>query len=125
MLNLEELKNKKDIINSLDWDMTPEEAVRLYLEWGNNWVHDKYVIRHDSDISLYFMVYSWEGPPVIYLVRRNMKGAEELAKIDMPVNVRERFLADTARNKGVYALEGEVREWLRSEIGVPAGEVVS
>ena len=37
MLTLEELKNERDIIDDINWEMTPEEAVRLYLEWGNNW----------------------------------------------------------------------------------------
>ncbi len=116
MLNLEQLKNNRDIINSIDWEMTPEEAVRLYLEWGNNWASGTYVIRHDSDISYYFMVYAWEEPPVIYLICRSMKDAEELAKIEMPEHIRKRFQETTGRNKGVYALEGEVKEWLRSEI---------
>jgi len=31
MLTLTELKKRRDLINQVDWDMTPEEAVRLYL----------------------------------------------------------------------------------------------
>ncbi len=116
MLNLEQLKSSRDIVNVIDWDMTPEEAVRLYLEWGNNWVRDKYVIRHDSDVAHYFTVYSWEDPPVIYLNRRDKKGAEELAKIEMPEGIKKQFLEETGRNKGVYALEGEVKEWLWSQL---------
>lgn len=116
MLNLEQLKNNRDIINDVDWDMTPEEAVRLYLEWGNNWVHGKYVIRHDSDISLYFVVYAWDDPPVIYLIRRSMKDAEELAKIEMPADIKKRFMETTGCNKGVYAIDGEVKDWLRSQL---------
>jgi hypothetical protein len=88
MLNLEQLKNNTELINLIDWEMTPEEAVRLYLEWGNNWVHGKYVIRSDSDVSVYFIVYAWDDPPVIYLIRRSMKETEELAKIYMPENLR-------------------------------------
>jgi len=36
MMNLKEIKEDKSLLNAIDWDMTPEEAVRLYLEWGNN-----------------------------------------------------------------------------------------
>ena len=36
MLTLEELKKDRDLIDEVNWEMTPEEAVRLYLEWGNN-----------------------------------------------------------------------------------------
>ena len=35
MLSLEELKKETDLINEIDWDLGPEEAVKLYLEWGN------------------------------------------------------------------------------------------
>jgi len=33
-MRIEELKNKWDIINSVNWEMTPEEAISLHLEWG-------------------------------------------------------------------------------------------
>ena len=35
MLTLEELKKDRSLINNIDWEMTPELAVRVYLEWGN------------------------------------------------------------------------------------------
>ncbi len=38
MLTLEELKKDRELVDSVDWEMTPEEAVRLYLEWGNNYI---------------------------------------------------------------------------------------
>ena len=37
MMNLEDIKKDMRLVNEIDWQMTPEEAVRLYLEWGNNW----------------------------------------------------------------------------------------
>ncbi len=37
MMQLEDIRDNEDLLNAIDWDMTPEEAVRLYLEWGNNW----------------------------------------------------------------------------------------
>lgn len=118
MLSLEQLKNNTELINLIDWEMTPEESVRLYLEWGNNWVHGKYVIRSDSDVSVYFIVYAWDDPPVIYLIRRSMKETEELAKIYMPENVKNNFINETGCNKGVYKLDGEVKNWLKSQINV-------
>jgi len=116
MMNLEQLKAQPRLIDAVDWEMTPEEAVRLYLEWGNNWAHSNYVIRSKSDVSHYFVVYSWEDPPVIFLIRRNSEEAEELATIEMPEPVRKRFLEEIGHNKGVYALDGEVKEWLQSQL---------
>jgi hypothetical protein len=93
--------------------MTPEEAVRLYLEWGNNWARgDGYVIRSKSDYTVYFIANCWSKPYYIYLIRRNSEEAVELAKFELP----ERFIHPTCELKGVYALEGELREWLKGEL---------
>ncbi len=115
MLGINELKQQKDMISSIDWDMTPEEAVTLYLEWGNNWAHGR-VVRSKEDVSNYFVVYAWDERPVIYLVRRNSEGAEDLAEIRMPRDIEAWFLDSVGYNKGVYAVEGKVREWLQEEL---------
>lgn len=115
-MRLDELKRNREYLDAIDWDMTPEEAVRLYLEWGNNWTRGNYVIRSKNDVSHYFIVYSWDETPVIYLVKRNSEGAEEIAKIDFPDELRRRFLDSVGHNKGVYAVDGEIREWLRKQL---------
>ena len=92
MLSLKSIKNDMNLLNAIDWDMTPEEAVRLYLEWGNNWAGGKYVIRSKEDVTHYFVVNTWGKTPVIFRIRTNSEEAVELAKIDMPKKVRERFL---------------------------------
>jgi len=113
MLTLEELKKDSELVDSIDWEMTPEEAVRLYLEWGNNWARgDGYVIRSKSDYTVYFIANCWSKPYYIYLIRRNSEEAVELAKFELP----ERFIHPTCELKGVYALEGELREWLKGEL---------
>jgi hypothetical protein len=57
VLTLEELKKDIDLINEIEWEMTPEEAVKQYLEWGNtDWGSGKYVIRSKSDYTTYFVV---------------------------------------------------------------------
>src|SRR6056297_521516 len=57
MQQIAELKQDKDLIHSIVWSMTPEEAVTLYLEWGNNWAHGR-VVRSKEDVSNYFVVYA-------------------------------------------------------------------
>jgi len=115
MLTLAELKNETEIIDNINWDMTPEEAVRLYLEWGNNWARgDGYVIRSPDDHTTYFVVNCWRKPYVIYLIRRNSAEAEELARFELPA----RFEKDVCELKGVYALDDDVKEWLKSELGL-------
>lgn len=116
MLGLNELRKNRDLINNINWEMTPEEAVRLYLEWGNNWARGNYVIRGKDDVSFYFVVNTWEEKPVVYLVRRNSDAAEELAEIELPPGLKEQFLESIGHNRGVYSIEGDVRDWLQKEL---------
>lgn len=111
-MTLEEIRKDRALLNAIDWDMTPEEAVRLYLEWGNNWAGGNYVIRSKADVTHYFVVNTWDLPPKIYLIRRNSELAEELAEIEMPKDLGSRFLETVGHNKGVYSIDGEVRDWI-------------
>ncbi len=115
MMELEGIRKDHELINAIDWDMTPEEAVTLYLEWGNNWTHGK-MVKSKNDVSHYFVVNTWDEPPKIYLIRRNSEEAVELAIIDMPKDLRNRFLESVAHNKGVYAINEEVRAWLEKAL---------
>ena len=45
MLGLDELRKDRELLNHINWEMTPDDAVRLYLEWGNNWTRGNFVIR--------------------------------------------------------------------------------
>jgi hypothetical protein len=117
MMTLDQLKKDKSLINEIDWDMTPEEAVRLYLEWGNNWSGGKYVIRSKNDVTFYFVVNTWKEEPQVFLVKRNSETAEELAAFPLPDGVRAALLASVGHQKGVYAIGGPVRDWLEQELG--------
>lgn len=120
MMNLEDIRKNRNLLNNIDWDMTPEEAVRLYLEWGCNWARSNYVIRSKNDTAHYFVVNTWKKKPVIYFIRRNSEEARELAKIDMPKELEEKFLKSVGYNKGVFSIEGEVRNWLEAQLNYNA-----
>ena len=115
-MKIEDIKKDRHLLNEIDWDMTPEEAVRLYLEWGNNWAGGNYVIRSKDDVTHYFVINTWGKTPVIYLIRRNSETADELAEIEMPDHIKNAFLESIGHNRGVYAVEGEVRQWLKREL---------
>lgn len=116
MDGLDKIKQNTKLLDAIDWEMTPEEAVRLYLEWGNNWARGNYVIRSKNDETLYFAISTWKEPPMIYLIRRNSEGAEELAHIEMPLAIRQAFAKENGHLKGVYAVDGAVKEWLQHEL---------
>ena len=114
MLSLEELKQDQDLIDNINWEMTPEEAVRLYLEWGNNWARgDGYVIRSADDYTHYFVVNCWSKPYYIYLICRNSDEAKELARFELP----DEFQKPVCELKGVYALDDDLKKWLQDELG--------
>ena len=114
MPGIEDVRQYKEALQCIDWDMTPEEAVRLYLEWGNNWAQGNYVIRSKDDETTYFVVSTWKASPKIYLIRRNSDEAQELAKFELP----SRFEKDVCELKGVYALDPDVKRWVQEELGV-------
>ncbi len=114
--SLEELKKERSLINEIDWDMTPEMAVRMYLEWGNIWARGedrRHVVRSKSDFSVYFVLNCWDRPYFLSLIKRNSEDAMEVAKFELP----ERFEKPACLHKGIYAPEGELKEWLKKELG--------
>ena len=117
MLGLKELKKNRDLINEIDWEITPEQAVILCLEWGNNnCTNGRYAIRSKNDVSHYFVVNTWGKNPKIFLVKRNSDEAKELAEFEMPEDVKKKFMDHTGNLKGVYSIKGDVKIWLQNEL---------
>ncbi|MCF8105380.1 MAG: hypothetical protein K9K64_07855 [Desulfohalobiaceae bacterium] len=115
-MTLEQIRKDRNLIDDIDWEMTPEEAVRLYLEWGNNWAGGSYVIRSPRDVSHYFVLNTWGERPIVYLIRRSSEEAVELAEFHLPDELERRCNKEYKGLKGVFALEGEYRDWLESEL---------
>lgn len=116
MMGLAELKGRQDLINEVDWEMGPEEAVRLYLEWGNNWSRGYRMVRSKDDETLYFVLDTWEEVPVVRFIKRASGGAVELARIEVPEELRTVVRQRQPARKGVYSLDDELRKWLRREL---------
>jgi len=117
MLSIEDIRTDRELANDIDWDMTPEEAVTLYLEWGNNWSHGNMVKSRD-DVSHYFVVNTWDEPPRIRLVRRSSDEAVDLADFVIPDEFRADLHRSIARRKGVYGITPEIRRWLQEQLRV-------
>ena len=116
-MEMKDIKKDMDLINEIDWEMSPEEAVTLYLEWGNNWSHDRKFVKSKSDVSYYFVLNTWGEDPIVYLIRRNSAEATELAEVHLPEQLEEKIRYEYRDGKGVYAVEGDLKEWLREELG--------
>ncbi len=118
MMGLKELKGKQDLIDSINWEMTPEEAVRLYLEWGNNWSRGYNMVRSKNDIATYFVLNTWEKDPVIYLIQRSSEGAIELARIEIPEELQKQIKTELHSYRGIFSVDDHIRKWLEKELDV-------
>lgn len=116
-MTLEEIKKDFDIVNSINWEMTPEEAIALHLEWGPLRDLSYYNSRDNDNETVYFVISTWKKPPTVRLVRRRGFDSEELSEFRMPTEIENRYVESMGKFKGVFAVEGEVRDWLRREIG--------
>ena len=102
----------------IDWNLTPEHAVTMYLEWGNNDWHAEYPpVRSKEDVSRYFVVDSWQDPPVIRLVRRNSESAEDLVTVLLPPELLADWREANGGLRGVSAPTPAIKAWLKRELG--------
>ncbi|MBR3663699.1 MAG: hypothetical protein IKN64_03490 [Desulfovibrio sp.] len=104
-------------MSDIDWGMSPEQAVTMYLEWGNNgWNRDHPPVRTASDVSLYFVVDSWQDPPIIRLVRRSMEKAEDLFSMPMPEELMAAYRAEHGNWRGISEPVPAVKDWLKKQL---------
>jgi len=115
MKKIDDIKNDSDLVNSIDWDMTPEEAISLHLEWGPLRSQSYYNSRCSDNETIYFVIDTWKIP-VIKLIRRKGFDAYELAKFDIPDDLKKDLMEDIGKHKGVYAIYGDIKKWLMKKI---------
>lgn len=103
----------------IDWELAPEDAVTMYLEWGNNnWHSGRAPVRSKADESVYFVVDTWEEGPVIRLVRRNSEDSRELTALPLPPHLLPAWREEHGRAKGVFAPGEAVIAWLKERMGL-------
>jgi len=101
----------------IDWELSPEDAVTLYLEWGNNdWRAPFPPVRSKADYATYFVVDAWSAPPKVRLLRRNSEKLEELAEVDLPEALVADFVAEYGTLRGVFAPTPPIKAWLKAEL---------
>ncbi len=121
MLNLEELKQDRVLVNQIDWHMTQEKAIEMYLEWGTGWIRGHDFVSTMGQESVYFVLYDWQRPPRVTLIRRTTAGAEEIAEVEVPEDLfMQAWKEDGDRpGVGVHPLNRELKEWVRNAIDGP------
>ncbi|SBV94688.1 conserved hypothetical protein [uncultured delta proteobacterium] len=101
----------------IDWELAPEDAVTMYLEWGNNnWHSSRPPVRSRFDESIYFVVDTWEETPVIRLIRRNSEASEEILSLPMPADLLPAWRRENGTARGVFAPGEAVTAWLKEQV---------
>ena len=79
MLRLNELIQKPDLLGQIDWDLNPQEAFEMYQVKSK----DSWKYRHLPEV-LHFYVDASKGKAEVFLMRRSLKSAEDIALIPVP-----------------------------------------
>ena len=122
MLNIQELKENRELVNKVDWEMTPEKAVEMYLEWGTGWIRGNDFVSSSTDESVYFVLFDWENDPAFAtLIRRTVEGAEEIAHIEVPGDLFDAACREDGKRPGgtVHPLNKELKVWVNAAINGP------
>jgi len=102
MLNISELKENRKLVNEINWEMTPDKAIEMYLEWGTGWIRGHDFVSSSDQESVYFVLYDWEeDPPVVTLLRRSVEEVVEIAKIEVPANLFHQAAKEDGYRPGV------------------------
>ena len=121
MLTREELKANRGLVNKIDWSMTQEKAIEMYLEWGTGWGRGNDFVSTMGQESIYFVLYDWLKPPRVTLIRRTTAGAEEIAEIEVPEDLFIKAWKEDGDRPGVgvHPLNQELKEWVCQAINGP------
>ncbi|MCB2188861.1 MAG: hypothetical protein KQJ78_20775 [Deltaproteobacteria bacterium] len=116
MLTWDELKQNREIINSIDWEVTPREMFEAYqLKSPGNW---KY--RSLPEVC-YFYLSSWRGENKVILMKRGYVHSEEIAEAPAPPELVAAAVAKFEGEdlpRGQLPLDEPLRTWLQKELGV-------
>ena len=114
MLTIEELRERRDIIEAVDWDLTPQEAFQAYqIKSIDAW---KY--RSLPDVY-YFYISVWQNEASVVLVKRTIKDSEEIAVLPLPQDMVTATLPHQPGKPiphGQYPIDQHIKAWLREAL---------
>jgi len=107
----------KQWLNEINWDMIHEDAVTLYLEWGNNNYRDamRSPVTTSGEYSIYFAIDTWEAPKVV-LMKMDNYGSTILCTKKLPDDLSKELLDEIKNIKGILELTPSIKAWLINEL---------
>lgn len=99
-----------EIRNDIDWETSPEEAIAMFLEWGQL-RNQKYYI-DSSDYVIFFTVQTWQEP-MLFLTKISTASIDIIGKFEFPAE----FVKGIYKHKGTYKISDELIAWVKQEMG--------
>ncbi len=104
------IKVGDQVINSIDWEMTPELTFGTYESWGG-----VERVRNNAERIYYFFIDNWGEKPKLCLMERGVKHARIIAEIHAPGEL----VASCVKGQGeaafydrTFAINEQIRKWL-------------
>lgn len=99
-------------IDDVQWEMTPEEAIALHLEWGPLRSQAYYNSRDKDNETIYFIVNTWKEEPQLQLVRRKGFDMDTIGKFKLPRRLQEFY----GTLKGVFSPDKATIVWIKDQL---------
>lgn len=104
------LKVGNTVINSIDWEMTPDWTFGTYESWGG-----KERVRNNDERIYYFFIDNWGERPKLCLMERAVKHAKVIAEIHAPTDLVKSCVeghGKVAFFEQTFAIDEQIRSWL-------------
>jgi hypothetical protein len=106
----------------IDWEITPAQAVALYLDWDDDQLSGRPPLRSAEDYSIYFLLDAWGKAPLLRLVRRSQAEAADLLVLPLPEQLRQEWEREFGDARGIFEITPSIKAWLRSCLEKPVEE---
>ncbi|MBT8329923.1 MAG: DUF1566 domain-containing protein [Desulfofustis sp.] len=98
------------VIESIDWEMTPELTFGTYESWGG-----RERVRNNDERIYYFFIDNWGEKPKLCLMERAVKHARIIAEIQAPTELVSSCVdsqGEVAFYDRSFAINDKIRTWL-------------
>ena len=98
------------VIDSIDWEMTPELTFGTYESWGG-----RERVRNNDERIHYFFIDNWGEKPKLCLMERGVKHAKIIAEIQAPAELVSSCVdsqGEVAFYDRSFAINEKIRTWL-------------
>jgi len=102
------------IINSIDWEMSPDLSFGTFESWGG-----RERVRSNDERIYYFFIDNWGEEPKLCLMERGVKHAKIMAEINAPPEILRRCVESQGRAaifEKSYAINEQLKQWLINNV---------